>query len=214
MSQTSCTGVEGINYIYNVNAIFIESLVHLDTFNFRNNIWAIEVNGNLTINSFTLNNVKSYFGAVLEIYFLTNLIFNNFTGINLQSNFQSSIAVTSISNIQISNFECNSCVTANGNGGGMVVIPSAMPSVIVIENFLCNGCSAYNGFGGAIYFHSYSTTLLHNVNITNFVATNCQAGDGAGIYISAYFSFNVGKFSNITISYSSTVQGAGFTDNH
>ena len=114
----------------------------------------------------------------------------------------------------MSNFECNRCLTVYGNGGGLVIIPSSMPSVIVIENFYCNGCSSSNGFGGAVYFHSFSTTLAHNVTILNFLATNCESSDGAGIYISSYFSFNLGIFTNVTISSSSTIQGGVFTDNH
>ena len=214
LSQTSCTGISGINYVSNINVVLIQSLSYSNTYNSDNYIWLFSLNRNLTLNSLTLNNLQSYYSAVFLISITNYLLLNNFTGISLRSDYESSIQMNYIGYIKITNFKCNTCFTTYANGGSMVIIPSAVPSVVILQNFYCNECSAFSGFGGAVYFHSFSTTLAHNVTVSNFLATNCVGSDGAAIYISSYFSFNVGSFTNVTIRSSSGIQGGVFSDNH
>ena len=210
---TSCSGYNGL-VVLNTYYVMIQTSTISDVSSNKYEILYFNTITYLYFISITLNNLNEYIPSVVTVSNTRYLEIVDTTGTNLQSDYGSPFTLNKVYDITIKNFECDNCVSSNGNGGSLYIIPHYDDCRVYINNFLCKSCSAINGFGGALYLDSYSMTLHHYLQIIDFTGFDCKANDGAAVFISSRFSLSVGKIDNTYISFSYSAQGGIITDFH
>ena len=214
LAKTLCTGMSGLVMIKTSNYLDLTSSVFHDIYTSANIILSLTSINEVSIDDLKINNIKTDFSSIVFIQDSTKLHFYNIECTNLTTDYSPPLLLENIKFINISYFECYNCSTTYGYGGSICINPGLENSFIAIENYYCYNCSAFEGFGGAFYLDSYSVHLQHYLTITNFEAVYCTALDGAGLYISNYFSIAFGEITNATISFSKSDQGGIISDNH